>query len=662
MPQSPSCSSPPTGSTTYGFNADGERTGVTSASSSSTYNWNAYGQLTSTSTGSSSVGYTYNAAGLLAMRLQGGSTANLVWDPVGSANPLLVDDGTNYYIYGPDGSPTEQVGVSSGTVDYYLHDQLGSTRLLTSSSGAVAGSWTYNAWGQTVATGGGSGGSGLTISRVGNLATGTGTTLADDPQATGDLMVLTVTTNNSTPPTVSSVSGGGVASWSLDKRLTDTEGSGYDAEIWSGVVTATGQSTITITVGGYSNGNDLSAQELSAGAGATWDVASSGALASQGTPWDYPALSATASTELYYGFAVTNNNSWNTLEGGGTTGFTYVSGPGGDLIAYGTGAPGTLQPTGTDNGGSDQDAVAIMVSASGTGGPSATTPLLWAGQYQDPTTGLYYMRARWYDPSTGEFLSVDPDFNQTLDAYGYADENPVVASDPSGLCVTNSFNFRTCPSTTPAPSPNPPVTSFTAPTKTTVQLPAPGVRPGTGGDAEPECDYEDCGAPAEGFVDATEDGDISTRQLYSDDPETEMEDVSIMEEEQQEDEGLITPELEQLATQNMSDNNLAVIGPYQGTASYPSYIEKAQALGASYFDIGDEWDKLSAEQQTAVNQYFLDQVADDGDSVLLSQPKGDIRVNSATWDETQYLTNARGYVWVNQWKLVPGQVALSGGG
>jgi RHS repeat-associated protein len=70
---------------------------------------------------------------------------------------------------------------------------------------------------------------------------------------------------------------------------------------------------------------------------------------------------------------------------------------------------------------------------------TATTPLLWAGQYQDPTTGLYYMRARWYDPGTGEFLSVDPDLDSTLDAYGYADENPIDGSDPSGLATSLSW-------------------------------------------------------------------------------------------------------------------------------------------------------------------------------------------------------------------------------
>ena len=72
-----------------------------------------------------------------------------------------------------------------------------------------------------------------------------------------------------------------------------------------------------------------------------------------------------------------------------------------------------------------------VTASSGT----ATTSLLYAGQYLDSTTGLYYMQARWYDPGTGEFLSVDPDSNQTLDAYGYADENPLDATDPSGLSI-----------------------------------------------------------------------------------------------------------------------------------------------------------------------------------------------------------------------------------
>ena len=36
------------------------------------------------------------------------------------------------------------------------------------------------------------------------------------------------------------------------------------------------------------------------------------------------------------------------------------------------------------------------------------TPLGWAGEYRDAETGLVYLRARYYDPSTGQFLTRDP--------------------------------------------------------------------------------------------------------------------------------------------------------------------------------------------------------------------------------------------------------------
>jgi uncharacterized protein RhaS with RHS repeats len=46
------------------------------------------------------------------------------------------------------------------------------------------------------------------------------------------------------------------------------------------------------------------------------------------------------------------------------------------------------------------------------------------------------MRARYYDPSTGQFLSRDPLVALTQSAYGYVGDNPLNATDPSGLfCI-----------------------------------------------------------------------------------------------------------------------------------------------------------------------------------------------------------------------------------
>jgi RHS repeat-associated protein len=61
--------------------------------------------------------------------------------------PLLLYDGTRYYLYGPEGQPFEQI--ASEAPVYLHHDQQGSTRLLTNSSGEAKGTYTYAPYGAT---------------------------------------------------------------------------------------------------------------------------------------------------------------------------------------------------------------------------------------------------------------------------------------------------------------------------------------------------------------------------------------------------------------------------------------------------------------------------------------------------------------------------------
>jgi RHS repeat-associated protein len=65
---------------------------------------------------------------------------------------------------------------------------------------------------------------------------------------------------------------------------------------------------------------------------------------------------------------------------------------------------------------------------------SASTPLQFTGQYTDAESGLIYLRARYYDPSTAQFLTKDPALDITRSPYGYTGDNPLNATDPSGLC------------------------------------------------------------------------------------------------------------------------------------------------------------------------------------------------------------------------------------
>lgn len=65
---------------------------------------------------------------------------------------------------------------------------------------------------------------------------------------------------------------------------------------------------------------------------------------------------------------------------------------------------------------------------------TGTTPnnYLYRGEQYDSDLGMYYLRARYYNPLTGRFASVDSQAGQGQRRYEYAGANPVDELDPSG--------------------------------------------------------------------------------------------------------------------------------------------------------------------------------------------------------------------------------------
>lgn len=89
-------------------------------------------------------------------------------------------------------------------------------------------------------------------------------------------------------------------------------------------------------------------------------------------------------------------------------------------------------------------------------------PLQFTGEYLDANTGLYDLRARQYDPTTGLFTSTDPSPAGSTSPYEgssvYADQNPITKNDPSGDCPIGQgpscqIGLRPSPQSENKPSP-----------------------------------------------------------------------------------------------------------------------------------------------------------------------------------------------------------------
>jgi RHS repeat-associated protein len=69
--------------------------------------------------------------------------------------------------------------------------------------------------------------------------------------------------------------------------------------------------------------------------------------------------------------------------------------------------------------------------------------IMFTGREYDKETGLYYYRARYYNPQIGRFLQTDPaGYNAGMNWYAYCGNNPLNFLDPSGLISVAFYDGR----------------------------------------------------------------------------------------------------------------------------------------------------------------------------------------------------------------------------
>jgi RHS repeat-associated protein len=132
-------------SSTFTYDTLGDQTQVATATAT-TYGYDQAAQMTTATTPAGETSFLYNGDGLVAAETTGATTSEYTWD-TNVALPLLLSDGANDYVYGPDGTPVEQVDLATSTPTYMTYSPADSTWLTSNAAGEETGFWGYDSFG-----------------------------------------------------------------------------------------------------------------------------------------------------------------------------------------------------------------------------------------------------------------------------------------------------------------------------------------------------------------------------------------------------------------------------------------------------------------------------------------------------------------------------------
>jgi len=469
QPTAISYNDPSTPDVTYSYDADGRRVAMTDGTGATSYTYDSLGRLTQhAAPGSLTLDYTYDLAGRVTQlsypsRLPSSSSGVSLGVSIGSAKSISRS-------YDAAGRLSAITDFNLATINY-TYDANGNI-LVATYPNKTSETRSYDHAGQLtriIATGPNGTILDLPYQRDpnGQITTDTATALSTSVPETYSYNQLNQLTSATIPSPTTVTATRQQYAYDQGDRITTLAQLGVPVTLsydTANQPTKATNPTTTATIATYTydqSGNRTQATNTATGAQAsyTYDQANrltryrgptgglaASALTSLGQP--NSAVSLTDTSYTYNGDGLRADLLWDEAQNLPTVladpTHTYITGPDG-LPVEQTNIAGQTHYYLHDHLSStraltDQNGTTLALNdydpygnTNHTTGTTTDNPFGYAGQYTDANTGLQYLRARWYDPTTAQFLTRDPLESVTGEPYTYAGDNPISFTDPAGL-------------------------------------------------------------------------------------------------------------------------------------------------------------------------------------------------------------------------------------